>query len=157
MSSSSSRPAPIRSFIVASTVRRSPRRSATAPTAAPATVSASPPTSDGRICSTPRAVSASSPEFRASEQRKQKSTIPKQSKLLDVSDLASYLGKKYGGWYPVCEQYLRPDGKKWLGVPWGAAGSMMNYRESMLKAVGVDKFPTDTDTFLKMMKALKEK
>ncbi len=78
-------------------------------------------------------------------------------KLLDVTDLANYLGKKYGGWYPVCEQYLRPDGKKWLGVPWGAAGSMMNYRESMLKAVGVDKFPTDTDTFLKMMKALKDK
>ena len=34
---------------------------------------------------------------------------------------------------------------------------MMNYRESMLKAVGFDKFPTDTDSFLKMMKALKEK
>ena len=78
-------------------------------------------------------------------------------KLLDVTDLATYLGKKYGGWYPVCEQYLRPDGKKWLGVPWGAAGSMMNYRESMLKAVGYDQFPKDTDNFLKMMKALKDK
>jgi multiple sugar transport system substrate-binding protein len=78
-------------------------------------------------------------------------------KLVDCTDLANYLGKKYGGWYPVCEQYLRPDGKKWIGVPWGAAGSMMNYRESMLKAVGFDKFPTDTDTFLKMMKALKDK
>src|SRR5512138_150686 len=78
-------------------------------------------------------------------------------KLLDVSDLCNYLGKKYGGWYPVCEQYLRPDGKRWLGVPLGAAGSMMVYRESALKAAGYSSFPKDTDSFLKMMKALKDK
>jgi len=78
-------------------------------------------------------------------------------KLLDVTDLCTYLGKKYGGWYPVCEQYLRPDGKKWLGVPLGAAGSMMVYRESMLKAAGYDAFPKTTDDFLKMMQTLKAK
>src|SRR5471032_1485756 len=44
-------------------------------------------------------------------------------KLLDVTDVCNYLGKKYGGWYPVCEAYLRPDGKKWIGIPLGAAGS----------------------------------
>ena len=32
-------------------------------------------------------------------------------KLHDVSDLCDYLGKKYGGWYPACETYLKPDGK----------------------------------------------
>jgi multiple sugar transport system substrate-binding protein len=53
-------------------------------------------------------------------------------KLLDVSDVCNYLGKKYGGWYPVCEQYLRPDGRHWIGVPLGSAGSMMVYRESAL-------------------------
>ena len=78
-------------------------------------------------------------------------------KLLDVSDVCNYLGKKYGGWYPVCEQYLRPDGKKWLGVPLGAAGSMMVYRESMVKAAGFDAFPKNTGDFLKMMQALKAK
>jgi multiple sugar transport system substrate-binding protein len=78
-------------------------------------------------------------------------------KLLDVTDLCTYLGKKYGGCYPVCEQYLRPDGKKWLGVPLGAAGSMMVYRESMLKAAGYDAFPKTTDDFLKMMQTLKAK
>jgi multiple sugar transport system substrate-binding protein len=78
-------------------------------------------------------------------------------KLLDVSDLCNYLGKKYGGWYPVCEQYLRPDGKHWLGVPLGAAGSMMVYRESMLKAAGYNAFPKTTGDFLKMMQALKAK
>ena len=78
-------------------------------------------------------------------------------KLLDVTDLANYLGKKYGGWYPAAEAYLRPDGKKWIGIPLGAAGSMMVYRGSMVKAAGFDSFPKDTDGFLKMMKALKEK
>jgi multiple sugar transport system substrate-binding protein len=78
-------------------------------------------------------------------------------KLVDVTDLCNYLGKKYGGWYPACETYLKPDGKKWIGVPLGATGSMMVYRESQIKAAGFDSFPKDTDGFLKMMKALKEK
>ena len=77
-------------------------------------------------------------------------------KLLDVSDLANYLGKKYGGWYPVCEAYLK-QGNRWLGIPLGAAGSMMVYRESQVKAAGFATFPKTTDDFLKMMKALKEK
>jgi multiple sugar transport system substrate-binding protein len=78
-------------------------------------------------------------------------------KLLDVTDLANYLGKKYGGWYPSVEPYLRPTGKNWIGIPLGAAGSMIVYRESMLKAAGVDSFPKETDGFLKMMKALHAK
>ena len=78
-------------------------------------------------------------------------------KLLDCTDLAEYLGKKYGGWYPAAEAFMRPDGKKWLGLPLGASGSLMVYRESMLKAAGFDTFPKNTDDFLKMYKALKEK
>ena len=71
-------------------------------------------------------------------------------KLLDVTDLANYLGKKYGGWFPAGEAYLKPDGKKWIGVPLGAAGAMQVYRESMLKAAGVTSFPKTTDAFLAM-------
>ena len=78
-------------------------------------------------------------------------------KLVDVTDLCNYLGKKYGGWYPTCELYLKPDGKRWIGVPLGATGSMIVYRESQVKAAGFDTFPKDTDGFLKMMKALKDK
>ena len=78
-------------------------------------------------------------------------------KLLDVTDVCEYLGKKYGGWYPACQTYLRPDGKKWIGVPLGAAGAMMVYRQSHLKAAGFDAFPKDTGGFLKMLQALKEK
>src|SRR6266852_434571 len=78
-------------------------------------------------------------------------------KLVDVTDLCNYLGRKYGGWYPTCELYLKPDGKRWIGVPLGATGSMMVYRESQMKAAGFQSFPKDTDSFLKMMKALKDK
>ena len=78
-------------------------------------------------------------------------------KLLDVTDVAEYLGKKYGGWYAAGEAFNRPDGKKWIALPLGAAGSMIVYRESMVKAAGFDSFPKDTDNFLKLYKALKEK
>ena len=74
-----------------------------------------------------------------------------------MTDVCEYLGKKYGGWYPACQTYLKPDGKKWIGVPLGAAGAMMVYRQSHLKAAGFDAFPKDTDGFLKMLRALKEK
>jgi multiple sugar transport system substrate-binding protein len=78
-------------------------------------------------------------------------------KLVDVTDLANYLGKKYGGWYDAGAAYLRPNGKNWIGIPLGAAGSMIVYRESHVKAAGFDSFPKDTDGFLKMMKALHAK
>ena len=78
-------------------------------------------------------------------------------KLVDVTDVADYLGRKYGGWYPVCQQYLRPDGKRWIGVPLGCAGNALVYRTSQLKAAGFDSVPKDMDGFLRMMKALKDK
>jgi multiple sugar transport system substrate-binding protein len=77
-------------------------------------------------------------------------------KLVDMTDVANYLGKKYGGWYPVCDQYLKHQ-NKWIGIPLGCAGNAIVYRESQVKAAGFDKFPRDMDGFLKMMKALKEK
>ena len=78
-------------------------------------------------------------------------------KLLDVTDLGEYLGKKYGGWFPAAQAFNRPDGKKWIAIPLGSAGAMMVYRESMLKAAGFTSFPKTTDDFLKMMKALHAK
>jgi multiple sugar transport system substrate-binding protein len=78
-------------------------------------------------------------------------------KLVDVTDLAEYLGKKYGGWYKAPEQYLRPNGKNWIGIPLGAAGNCICYRNSHMKAAGFNEFPKDMDGFLKLCKALKEK
>ena len=78
-------------------------------------------------------------------------------KLLDVTDVCNYHRSKYGGWYPVCDQYLKPDGRKWIGVPLGCAGNALVYRASMLKAAGFDGVPKTTDDFLRLMKALHAK
>jgi multiple sugar transport system substrate-binding protein len=78
-------------------------------------------------------------------------------KLLDVTDLADYLGKKYGGWYDVCRQYLQPGGKRWIGLPLGCAGNAFVYRISQMKEAGFDSFPRDTAGFLKLCQALKAK
>src|SRR5690606_9610235 len=72
-------------------------------------------------------------------------------------DLCDYLGAKYGGWYPVCEAFLKPDGKRWIGVALGASGNVLVYRKSQVEAAGFSEFPKDTDGFLKLMKALKDK
>jgi len=77
-------------------------------------------------------------------------------KLVDVTDLANYLGAKYGGWYPVCEQYLK-HGRRWIGIPLGCAGNAIVYRESHVKAAGFSGVPKDTGGFLELCKALKAK
>ena len=77
-------------------------------------------------------------------------------KLVPLNDVADYLGKKYGGWYPVAETYGKR-GNQWIGLPLGCAGATMVHRISHMKAAGFDTFPKDTDGFLKLCKALKEK
>ena len=76
-------------------------------------------------------------------------------KLLDVTDLAEYLGRKYGGWVDVCRGYLRPDGRRWIGVPLGCAGSAIVYRISHVRRAGFADFPRDTAGFLALCRALK--
>ncbi len=78
-------------------------------------------------------------------------------KLLDVTDLAEYLGKKYGGWFDAGQAFMRPDGKHWIGIPLGAAGTLIVYRQSLVKAAGFDGVPKDTDGFLKLYQALHAK
>jgi multiple sugar transport system substrate-binding protein len=77
-------------------------------------------------------------------------------KLLDLSDVANYLGAKYGGWYDVCRTYGTRDGK-WIGVPLGAAGATFVHRISHVEAAGFKQFPKDTAGFLELCKALKAK
>ena len=52
-------------------------------------------------------------------------------KLVDVTDLANYLGAKYGGWYDVAKVYCTHNGR-WIAINMGAAGACMNYRELSL-------------------------
>ena len=77
-------------------------------------------------------------------------------KLVDVTDLANYLGNKYGGWYDLAKVYGMHD-KKWVAIMMGAAGNAIVYRESHVKAAGFDTVPRDMAGFLKLCQALKAK
>ena len=77
-------------------------------------------------------------------------------KLVDVSDVANYLGNKYGGWYPLAKDYGM-HGNKWVAIMMGAAGNAIVYRESAVKAAGFDTVPRDMAGFLKLCQALKAK
>lgn len=78
-------------------------------------------------------------------------------KLLDLTDIGEYLGKRYGGWYPLAEKYGKKFGTdRWIALPMGASGGPAVYRISWLKEVGFDSFPTTTDGFLDMCRKLKK-
>jgi multiple sugar transport system substrate-binding protein len=78
-------------------------------------------------------------------------------KVLELSDIAEYLGKKYGGWLFLGDKY----GKKaktsnWIGLPMGGSGGPLVYRKSAVTAAGFDKIPSDLPGFLKLCQALKK-
>jgi multiple sugar transport system substrate-binding protein len=75
-------------------------------------------------------------------------------KCLDMSDVAAYLGGKYGGWTRSGEAYGKAGGK-WICVPVAATGSLINYRISSMEKAGFKEFPKDTAAFLELCKALK--
>ncbi len=77
-------------------------------------------------------------------------------KVADLSDVADYLGKKYGGWVPAAEGTCKKDGK-WIAVPVAFNGGYMNYRIKAMNDAGFKEFPKDTAGFLELCKAMKAK
>ena len=77
-------------------------------------------------------------------------------KLVDLTDLAEYLGKKYGGWFPSARTYATTAKGRWIGLPLGAGGALINYRVSWVKEAGFDKMPTNFDDHLKLCQALQK-
>ncbi|MGH6631360.1 MAG: extracellular solute-binding protein, partial [Burkholderiales bacterium] len=77
-------------------------------------------------------------------------------KLLDLTELADYLGGKYGGWYDVVKRYCTHDGA-WIAIAMGFLGGCVTYRRSMIEAAGFREIPTDLPNFLKLLEALKAK
>jgi len=77
-------------------------------------------------------------------------------KLMDLTDLADYLGNKYGGWYDGPKAYATNDGK-FVGLPIATIGNAMVYRKSHVEAAGFKEFPNDTAGFLELCKAMKAK
>jgi multiple sugar transport system substrate-binding protein len=76
-------------------------------------------------------------------------------KCVEVTDVAEYLGQKYGGWVESAQKYGK-SGARWIAIPVCVGGGMMNYRIEALKRAGFSKFPTTTDEFLEMAKATKK-
>ena len=75
-------------------------------------------------------------------------------KCVDLTDVASYLGQKYGGWYDVCQRYCVRDGR-WIALSMAIVTFCVVYRESMVKAAGFSEIPRDLPGFLKLCQALK--
>ncbi len=78
------------------------------------------------------------------------------AKVSDVTDVANYLGKKYGGWTPTAVTYGQSKGK-WIAIPMAYNGNVINFRQSMIEKAGFKEVPKDTAGFLELMKGLKEK
>jgi multiple sugar transport system substrate-binding protein len=76
-------------------------------------------------------------------------------KVLDLTELATYLGEKYGGWWPLVERYGTKDGQ-WIGIPIGGSGGRCVYRKSWVNEAGYEEVPTDVDGFLDLCQKLKE-
>jgi multiple sugar transport system substrate-binding protein len=76
-------------------------------------------------------------------------------KCLDVSDVADYLGKKYGGWVPSAVTYGKGTGNKWIAIPICYGGNLMNYRVGAMQKAGFSKFPGTTAEFLEYAKVTK--
>jgi multiple sugar transport system substrate-binding protein len=75
--------------------------------------------------------------------------------LLDVTDVADWIGKRGGGWFPIAELYGKRAGK-WNSIPATISGNLMNYRISHMQKAGFEKFPDNLPEFLKLMQALKK-
>jgi multiple sugar transport system substrate-binding protein len=73
---------------------------------------------------------------------------------LDLTELANYLGEKYGGWYDACRHNCTLDGR-WLALGLAFYPFCVVYRESMIKAVGFGDIPQDLPGFLRLCQALK--
>jgi multiple sugar transport system substrate-binding protein len=77
-------------------------------------------------------------------------------KLVEVSDVAEYLGKKYGGWLFQAEKHgKRNRTNDWLAVPVGGSIGPIVHRASAVKEAGFDGVPDDLGQFLRLCQALK--
>ncbi len=78
-------------------------------------------------------------------------------KVLEVSDIAEYLGQRYGGWTFLAEKFGRKDrSQTWLGLPIGGNIGPATYRISAVKEAGFDAIPEDHAGFLRLCQGLRQ-
>ncbi len=78
-------------------------------------------------------------------------------KVIEVSDIAEYLGRKYGGWMFVGNKLgKRHNTNNWIGLPFGGTAGPLVWRKSAVNTVGYQTPPTDMPGFLEMCKKLRQ-
>ena len=77
-------------------------------------------------------------------------------KLIDVTELATAVGEANGGWYDGPRAYAVKD-DTFIAIPLCAIGNAICYRQSHMEAAGFSEFPTDSDGFLELCKAMQAK
>ena len=79
------------------------------------------------------------------------------TKLVDMTELADYLGKKYGGWKFQALTFGRKwKTNDWICIPMGGGEGPCVYRVSWVKEAGYDAVPKDLDGFLDLCRKLKK-
>lgn len=78
-----------------------------------------------------------------------------RDKLVDLSDIAGAVGKKYGGWTDMAKTFGIVDGKTMAMMTYAIMQPHL-YRMDYFKSVGYDKFPDDYMTLLEATAKLKE-
>lgn len=58
--------------------------------------------------------------------------------------------------YNNCDSYVQSDGNIYVQVPSVAYDGLVVYNEDVIKAAGYDSIPTDMDTFMEMLQAIKD-
>ena len=79
-------------------------------------------------------------------------------KIIDMTELADYLGKKYGGWGALPQIYGRKFGSKtdWIALPMGCGGGATVWRKSWVNEAGYSELPLDLDKFLDLSRKLQK-
>ena len=78
-------------------------------------------------------------------------------KLIELTDVADYLGKRYGGWLFQAEKYgKRHKSSAWIGLPFGASSGPLVYRKSIVQAAGFERVPEDHAGLLDLCQKLKK-
>ena len=78
-------------------------------------------------------------------------------KLVELTDVADYIGKRYGGWLALAERYgKKGKSNSWIGLPFGASGGPLVYRKSLINAAGFDRVPDDHAGFLDLCRKLQK-
>lgn len=79
-----------------------------------------------------------------------------QDRLIELTDIAEYLGQRYGGWKRLAERYgKRHNTNNWIGLPFGASGGPLVWRQSAVREAGFERPPEDHAGFLRLCQQLR--